>query len=317
MGRQSEHWQIKCFSVVFSNLNQWRCLKLVDTLAMSGGALRVSGTDVTKSELESQESVYVPPATLFDTLWSIVSWYGERPFLGTRPRGADGTLGSFQFKSYSDVWRDASHLGAGLIHLGLAVACDFIGISSSNRAEWVETDFATVMYRFVCVPIAVTVELEVLAFMINQTEMRVAVISADMVAMFAAVASRCPSLRGVVVMDKKRDLLVPNPERIAVHWLEDVKLIGSENFPGHYAGQDRKPEELWSIIYTSGSTGMPKGAMMSDKRWNQFVTNGYAMPNPVRLLSFAPLAHVSERQLTWICAFYGGCLGMYSGDMCV
>ena len=39
------------------------------------------------------------------------------------------------------------------------------------------------------------------------------------------------------------------------------------------------------------------------------------MPSPCRLLSFAPLGHVSERQLFWLVAFYGGMYGFYSGDM--
>jgi long-subunit acyl-CoA synthetase (AMP-forming) len=69
------------------------------------------------------------------------------------------------------------------------------------------------------------------------------------------------------------------------------------------------------IIYTSGSTGMPKGAMMSDDRWNRFCTRGYLMPKTLRLLSFSPLGHVSERQLFWLVAFYGGMYGFYSGDM--
>jgi long-subunit acyl-CoA synthetase (AMP-forming) len=39
------------------------------------------------------------------------------------------------------------------------------------------------------------------------------------------------------------------------------------------------------------------------------------MPKTLRLLSFSPLGHVSERQLFWLVAFYGGMYGFYSGDM--
>jgi long-subunit acyl-CoA synthetase (AMP-forming) len=106
---------------------------------------------------------------------------------------------------------------------------------------------------------------------------------------------------------------IDSPFRIW-HW-EEMQALGQDNFPGCYAGEQRKPEDLWSIIYTSGSTGMPKGAMMTDLRWNKFVTNGYLMPTPIRILSFAPLGHVSERQLTWIVAYYGGIIGFYNGNM--
>lgn len=54
---------------------------------------------------------------------------------------------------------------------------------------------------------------------------------------------------------------------------------------------------------------------MTDKRWNTFISRGYLMPSPCRLLSFAPLGHVSERQLFWLVAFYGGMYGFYSGSM--
>ncbi len=55
-------------------------------------------------------------------------------------------------------------------------------------------------YNFVSVPIVVTVDEDVLAFMLNEAEIRCVVTTADLVPKFAAVRSRCPHLRGVVVL---------------------------------------------------------------------------------------------------------------------
>jgi hypothetical protein len=68
-----------------------------DNYKMSGGALRASGQDVTKSDLESSQEAFVAPKSLFDTLWAIVSWYGDRPFLGTRTRDANGVYGDYSY----------------------------------------------------------------------------------------------------------------------------------------------------------------------------------------------------------------------------
>lgn len=49
-----------------------------------------------------------------------------------------------------------------------------------------------------------------------------------------------------------------------------------------------------------------QGAMNSYRRWNNFVTPLYMMPHPIVRLSFAPLAHTTERQLTWLTLTFGG-----------
>ena len=94
-------------------------------------------------------------------------------------------------------------------------------------------------------------------------------------------------------MDDMKEL--PKHDKLKIVTMNEVVEAGKHNWLGHYPGKDREPQELWSIIYTSGSTGMPKGAIMSDKRWNYFCTKGYLMPEVYTLrfsltLSFSLLS---------------------------
>lgn len=267
--------------------------------------------EVTAMEVSGEKTAWVPPANLFNLLWNITSWYGEKQFLGVREKNPDGSFGAYKWTTYSEAWELSSFLGAGLLAKGLMEARDFLGICSPNRPEWIFADFCTIQYNYVSVPLVVTLDEETLAFVLNETGIRCVVASDDMIPKLKAAAPKCPNLKSLVSMDNSSS----NDGSIPVYALKDVMEVGASSFPGEFPGTQRKSEELWTLVYTSGSTGMPKGAIMTDQRWTKFCTRGYLMPNPIRLLSFAPFGHVSERQLYWITAFYGGQYGFYCGNM--
>jgi hypothetical protein len=104
-----------------------------------------------------------------------------------------------------------------------SISSEFLGICSINRPEWILSDLCTVQYNFVSVPIVVTVEEDVLAFMINEAEIRCVVVTADLVpkvmrswivrqqltfcvlCKFLRVQASCPTLRGLVVIGETSD----------------------------------------------------------------------------------------------------------------
>ena len=215
--------------------------------------------DEDEGEEKPVAEAWKPPADLFSTLFAIKSWYGTRPFLGTRSRDAAGKLGPYSWMTYDEAWAEASALGAGLMELQLVQPGEYVGIMSINRKEWVVTDWACVQYNFVSVPLVVTLDAETLVFVLNQAEVRCVVLSADLAQRVLAVAAQCPLLRGLVVMDDVAPLPPPPPERVSVHTYRQALAAGEHTFPGDYAGRLlRRPQDLMTIIYTSGSTGMPK-----------------------------------------------------------
>ena len=46
--------------------------------------------------------------------------------------------------------------------------------------------------------------------------------------------------------------------------------------------------------------------MNSYRRWNAFITPQYRMAHPLVRLAFNPLAHTTERQLSWLTMAFGG-----------
>jgi len=51
--------------------------------------------------------------------------------------------------------------------------------------------------------------------------------------------------------------------------------------------------------------------MMTDQRFNWFVSKPYLMPEPCTLLGYGPLAHVMERQNIYISMCYGGAIALF------
>ncbi len=113
-----------------------------------------------------------------------------------------------------------------------------------NRKEWVLSDMACVQYNFVSIPLVVTLDDETLIFILNQSEVRCVIASPDLAPRVAAVADKCPLLRGLVVMG---DQILELETRIEVVLFGDVIKAGDDNFPGDYAGRLRKGSDLMTV----------------------------------------------------------------------
>lgn len=81
------------------------------------------------------------------------------------------------------------------------------------------------------------------------------------------------------------------------------------------AAEPPTPDELYGVIYTSGSTGTPKGAMITHRTVCNAADIMYSAPQfaePVdgwRYISYLPLAHSMELELTSIMITGGGTIG--------
>ncbi|KNC50594.1 thioester reductase domain-containing protein [Thecamonas trahens ATCC 50062] len=266
--------------------------------------------------------------TLYASLYAYFGLYHDRPLLGTRQRDEDsGALGEYAFVTYAEVWLAAQALGSALQALpGITAASaagnqPFIGLCSINRAEWVVADLACVLYSMVSVPLHVTLSAEAMAYIAAHSGITVVIVAAeaaDKLLAALATATEPLALRTLVCMEGIETLSDDARAAAAAINLEllgypQLVAAGAAAFVPH--SDSIPPSAIHTIIYTSGSTGPPKGAVMTCDRWNKFITAPYLMPFPIIRISFAPFAHVAERQTLYITMACGGRFGFYTGDM--
>jgi long-subunit acyl-CoA synthetase (AMP-forming) len=67
-----------------------------------------------------------------------------------------------------------------------------------------------------------------------------------------------------------------------------------------------QPADTLSIVYTSGSTGVPKGVIISHRNAVAVVAavSEYLPEGEIRVLSYLPMAHITERAIVAMTSFY-------------
>jgi long-chain acyl-CoA synthetase len=266
-------------------------------------------------------------ATLYETMHKIFGAFHSQAYLGTRQRfvstQGESTFGEYRFLTYADAWMRAQSFGSGLKRASGAKDQLFVAICASNTAHWLIADLASVMYGFALVPIHTSVDVATARYVLEHSDSSVLVTQRDMLAkMFESLRdiASC-KLKLVVCVDPFEDFAADERAAVTlfrrhgvvVTTFEAISSDGGANFVPHAPQTD--PQAIYSLLYTSGSTGVPKGAVMTMQRWNNFICAPYLMPDPVVTLSMAPLAHVAERQGVWLTTGMGGSIGFFNGDM--
>jgi long-chain acyl-CoA synthetase len=104
----------------------------------------------------------VDSKTLYETFKSVVAKFPMSPYLGTRSKKPDGTVGDYEWLSYAEVNRKAKKIGWGLAEFGFCEkdsdGNSFFGIYSKNRAEWIICDLACIFHNIITVPIYDTLQ---------------------------------------------------------------------------------------------------------------------------------------------------------------
>jgi len=229
-----------------------------------------------------------PIKTPVEMLDHWASTRGDEIYL-RQPRG-----GTYHDLTWRQVRQDALQLAGAMRHLGLVVG-DKVALLSSNCAEWFVTDLAMMLGGYVSVPIYPTANAGTIRYVLEHSEAR---------AVFVGKLDGWRE-RETGVGDEILRLGLPYetmPTRYG--WQELLQLSEPLAEP-----VEPDLDRVMTIIYTSGSTGRPKGVVhkFSSLSWaGDAVRRDLQATSQDRVVSYLPLAHITERAYIEIASLYTG-----------
>jgi len=204
-------------------------------------------------------------------------------------------MGRYQTITWREFGESVCRFALGLSTIGVKKR-DRVALLSENRPGWPISDLAILSEGAVTVPIYPTSTPKQIAYILNNSESKVVIVSTgEQLQKLKAVFDDLSYLEKIVVMDRLEDT--------GVMQFENLLEKGKELFlaqPGLYDEHTQRtgPMDTATIIYTSGTTGEPKGVMLTHEN---IIFNCDAADCVVPVsdedtcLSFLPLSHVFER----------------------
>lgn len=204
--------------------------------------------------------------------------------------------------SSSEIYRGVVGIARALDSLSVRQG-DRVAILSENRPEWTITDFAILSMGAVTVPIYSTQTADQTAFILNDAQVRIIVVSTkNQLEKMLTIQRRTP-VQHILVMDAVETAH-------AVH-LQELMRQGPTNGDPDFDDRSRTivPGDLATIIYTSGTTGVPKGAMLTHGNMASNIACsmeafGFGAKEEVSI-SFLPLSHVTARHVDFALLYRG------------
>jgi long-subunit acyl-CoA synthetase (AMP-forming) len=222
---------------------------------------------------------------------ALAHWAEQTP---TRVFLTQPLAGEVREWTFREAYDDALRLANGLLGLGLQPG-DKVALLSKNCAEWVLADIAMAMAGLVSVPIYPTAGRDTVTYVMQHSE-AVAIIIGRLDNPSVAVDALNPETITIGMR---------YAEGACQHGLDDL-IASNEPLT---ARQQPEPDETMTILYTSGSTGRPKGVVLSYGAYRYACTacvETYGMGAGDRILSYLPLAHITERAASVGPAIFGG-----------
>jgi long-chain acyl-CoA synthetase len=235
----------------------------------------------------------VPYRNIGALLEQQVEKYEERPFLIFY--SDEGYRKEYSFREFSEeVCRTANFLKAAGIKRG-----DKIATISFNHSDTVIQYFAAFILGAVVVPINVGEDDERIAYILQNSETKLAFVRDQFVERIKALKHRLPLLRTLVQCGKAVDASLP-------HFAREIAKHSTRFVPP--TPPDRFDEAL--IVYTSGTTGLPKGVVLV--QYNLLVdamaiAEWHRLSDDQRMMCVLPIHHVNGTVVTLMTPLYAGC----------
>ena len=168
----------------------------------------------------------------------------------------------------------------------IAAPHQLIGICGLPSADWVTAELVCLYIGAVSVPLHVGMSHEQLRHAIRTAELATIYCAAPQLPLIQALLPECPSVRTLVVFDTF-DALAARAFAVPPCPLSEDALV--------------------TINFSSGSTGMPKGVMLSERRWAAQLRFALTWPRiPHVHFGYLPLSHISGRRLVLEVMMNGG-----------
>ncbi|WP_144212142.1 AMP-binding protein [Shewanella donghaensis] len=196
--------------------------------------------------------------------------------------------------TWGEVQQKVQQIAGALRHLGLEPG-DKIAVLSKNCAEWFITDLALMHGGYISVPIYPTANSETIRYVLEHSGAK---------AIFTGKLDFWADQEAGVGGEILRLAMPYDTMPAQYHW-EKLLELGQPLVDAPTPSGD----QMMTLIYTSGSTGKPKGAMQTfgSYGWTcEAVVRDLKTNTTDRLLSYLPLAHITERVAIQGSSFYSG-----------
>ena len=169
-----------------------------------------------------------------------------------------------------------------------------IAILAKNTAEWIIVDLAISLAGYVSVPIFSTAGKDTIKFVLSHAQCPL---------MFVGKLDNPKAFKEAVSEDLVTVGLPYQGIEATVSWEAFIDIAPMPDSP------IPDKNDIMTIIYTSGSTGQPKGVVHTYNTicWAaRNSLNALTVTANDRIMSYLPLAHITERVLVELASFYSG-----------
>jgi long-subunit acyl-CoA synthetase (AMP-forming) len=220
--------------------------------------------------------------------------------------------GNWRTITWQDYRTQVLRAARGFMQIGLAPG-QSISIVGFNCPEWVIADIAAIAAGGVPAGIYTTSSAEQCLYIAGHSESAIAVVeNGEQLRKFLEIRDRLPVLKAIVQMHGK-------DAGADFSWKELLELgdpVPETSLRQRIAAQ--KPDDLCTLIYTSGTTGDPKAVMLSHRNltWTglQGARNIDMHPGE-SVLSYLPLSHIAEQNITIHCSMASGACVWFAESM--